>query len=76
MVYPIKIKSAEDVAKVSNVIAQTGENISIHYGNITLDPRSVLGLFMLVGKDALLVGPDHMNPDKFSRLINKLGASV
>ena len=76
MVYPIKIKSAEDATKVSNVIAQTGENIFIHCGNIILDPRSVLGLLLLVGKDALLVGPDHMNPDKFSRLINKLGTAV
>lgn len=76
MIYPIKIKSAKDVTHISELIAQSGENITITYQNITIDPRSVLGLFTMVGKNATLVGPDHMSPEKFSRLLKKLGCAV
>lgn len=76
MVYPIRINSIADAYKISNLVAQSGENISINYGSITLDPRSVLGLAMLIGKDALLVGPDHMDPSKFASVIEKIGAAV
>ena len=76
MIYPITIKSAKDVARVSNICAESGENVSITYQNMTFDPRSVFGLFNIVGKQATLVGPDHMNPDSFMRLVKKLGAAV
>lgn len=76
MIYPIRIKSAKDVAHISEVCAQSGENVSITYQHMTFDPRSILGLFTIVGKEATLVGPDHMNPDNFMKLVKKLGAAV
>ena len=76
MIYPIKIKSAKDVTHISEVIAKSGENITITYQNITIDPRSVLGLFTIVGKNAHIVGPDHMSPEKFSRVLKQLGNAI
>lgn len=76
MVYPITIKSADDITRISEVCAQSGENISITYKHMTIDPRSVLGLFAIVGKNAALVGPDHMNPKKFAKLIKQLGTTI
>lgn len=76
MTHPIKITSEKDISHISKVCAQSGENVLITYKNITIDPRSVLGLFAIIGKMATLVGPDHMDPAKFVKLVKQLGITV
>jgi hypothetical protein len=41
-----------------------------------IDPRSILGLFAFIGKDALLVAPDNLNPKYFMKLVKKMGVAA
>ena len=72
VVYPITIKSSADARILSEVSAEADLGVTVSYGTVILDPRSILGLLTLVGKRVLLVAPDHSNPNEFWRLISKL----
>lgn len=76
MILPIKMKNPEDVTRLSNTIAETGIHMAVHCGNVMVDARSILALFTLIGKDAILVAPDDTNPKFFSKLVHKLGVAV
>lgn len=76
MTYPIRLNSPADVTRVSDIIANTGIPMQISCGTAIIDARSVLGLFPFVGKNALLVAPDGMNPNKFMKLVDKLGVAA
>jgi hypothetical protein len=72
MTYPIQIKNSRDAVRLSKEAAAADLGVTISCGTIILDPRSVLGLLALIGKQALLVAPDHSNPNEFRELIKKL----
>ena len=72
MVYPIHIESTEDAIRICEKAAAADLGVTISCGTVILDPRSILGLLALVGKEALLVAPDHSNPDEFRDLIKKI----
>ncbi len=72
VVYPITIKSTTEARQLSEVAAEADLGVTVSYGTVILDPRSLLGLLTLVGKRVLLVAPDHSNPQDFWQLINKL----
>ena len=76
MIYPIFMKDTKDVERVSAVAAEAGVDMSVSCGNAMIDPRSILGLFTFMGKDALLVAPDDMSPNYFMRLVKKMGVSA
>ena len=72
MVYPVRIKSAEDAVKICQEAAAADLGVTISCGTVILDPRSILGLLALVGKQALVVAPDHSNPSEFRHFIKKI----
>ena len=72
MVYPITIKSSTEAHRLSEIVAEADLGVTVSYGTVVLDPRSILGLLTLVGKRVLLVAPDHSNPNEFWQLISKL----
>ena len=76
MICPILMRDAKDVERVSNVAAEAGIELSVSCGTMMIDPRSILGLFNFVGKDALLVAPDNMSPNYFMRLVKKMGVAA
>ena len=76
MICPIYMENVKDVQKVSNIAAQSGVDMTISCGTITLDPRSILGLFALMGKEVLLVAPDNTDPIHFMSLVKKMGVQV
>ena len=55
MICPIFMKDAKDVERVSKVASEAGIDMSVSCGHDMIDPRSILGLFTFMGKDALLV---------------------
>lgn len=75
MIYPIKLDSKEDVIKLNNFAAEEDYNLSVSCGSTMVDAKSLLALFTLVGQSVILVAPDHLNPKKFMRLIEKMGIS-
>lgn len=76
MVYPIKMNTMNDAIKVSEVAAEAGIDMSVSSGSAMIDPRSLLGLFAFIGKDAVLVAPDDLNPHYFMRIIKKIGVAI
>lgn len=76
MICPIIMKDEKDVQRVSKVAADAGIDMSVTCGTAMIDPRSILGLFNFVGKEALLVAPDDMNPNYFMRLVKKMGVAA
>ena len=72
MVYPIQIESTEDAIRICKEAAAADLGVTISCGLVILDPRSILGLLALIGKEALLVAPDHSNPNEFRELIKKI----
>ena len=76
MICPIYMKDAKDVERVSSVAAIAGIDMSVSCGNDMIDPRSILGLFTFIGKDAMLVAPDDLDPKYFMRLVKKMGVAA
>ena len=76
MIYPIKLESAQDVVKLNNFAANEDYNLSVSSGNTMIDAKSLLALFTLVGKTCMLVAPDHLNPKKFMKLIERMGLTA
>jgi hypothetical protein len=72
VVYPIQIESTEDAIRICKEAAAADLGVTISCGSVILDPRSILGLLALIGKQALLVAPDHSNPNEFRELIKKI----
>lgn len=71
----IKMNTREDVVKVSEEAAKTGLNMSVSCGYTIVDPRSILALFTLIGKEVMLVAPDHSNPKDFQKLVQRMGVA-
>lgn len=76
MIYPIKLESTQDVVKLNNFAANEDYDLSVSSGNTMIDAKSLLALFTLVGKTCVLVAPDHLNPKKFMRLIERMGLTA
>lgn len=72
MVYPHKIESKEDLFLLSQLASEEDFPIYISAGSATIDAKSLLALFTMIGKEINLVAPDHVNSKKFSQFINKL----
>ena len=76
MIHPIRMETIKDVQKVSEEAAQSGLELSVTCGNVIIDPRSILALYTLMGKDALLVAEDNTNPKAFMRLVKRMGVTA
>lgn len=72
MTYNIELKTKEDVMKLNKEASKQPFDIFVSYGNVTVDARSLLALFTIIGKCVNLVAPDHVKPDKFSKFVEKL----
>ena len=72
MVYPIQIKSSVDAVKICQEAAAADLGITVSYGTVIIDPRSILGLLALIGKNVTLVAPDHSNPSEFRHFIKRI----
>ena len=73
MVCQIKMKTTEDAVRVSREAAKAGIDMTVLCGSSMIDPRSLLGLFNFVGKDAKLVAPDNTNPQVHQKLVKRMG---
>ena len=76
MICPIRMKDQRDVARVSKIASESGLDMKVHCGSIMIDPRSILALFTLLGKGAVLVAPYSVNPNDFAKIVKKMGVSA
>lgn len=74
MVFTIKMNSPEDAKRLNEKAFEYDGKLSVSCGATTIDPKSMLALFTLIGKKGVkLVAPDHENPDKFAELVENIG---
>ena len=73
MVYPIYVKDAEAIRKLNRVATEQEFSIYISRDNAMTDLRSLLGLFAFLGKDCMLIAPDHASPEAFAKALKRMG---
>ena len=76
MICPILMKDAADVERVNRVAVESGIEMSVKCEHFMIDPKSILGLFAIVGKDAELVLPDDLNERTVKRLVKRMSVSA
>jgi hypothetical protein len=73
MVYEIKLSSPKDIEALNRAAAQYDGKLTVNCGSVSVDARSLLALFALIGrKNIKLVAPDHDNPSKFAEVVKKI----
>ena len=73
MVYEIKLSSPKDIETLNRAAAQYDGKLTVNCGSVSVDARSLLALFALIGrKNIKLVAPDHDNPSKFAEVVKKI----
>ena len=73
MVYPVSVRTMEDVRRLNQVATEQDFTIYISCDNVMIDLKSLLGLFTLLGKRCTLVAPDHASPDAFMKALKRMG---
>ena len=68
----IDIQSPQQLEKISRLACDAPYNIWLSTDTVMLDARSLLGLMSLVGKRVRVVAGDHVDPGRFSRLVDKM----
>jgi hypothetical protein len=72
----IQMNTNEDVMRVSREAALSGIEMTVSKGHVIIDPRSVLGLFGLVGETVTLVAPDDVDHVKFGKIVKRMGVAI
>lgn len=73
MVKSIQLNSKDDVIRLNKVACSKDYNIGISHKFSTLDAKSILLLFTLIGKqDLLLVLPDHISPNEAFKTLKQM----
>ena len=73
MVYPVSVKTMDDVRRLNQVATEQDFTIYISCDNAMIDLKSLLGLFTLLGKHCNLIAPDHASPDAFMKALKRMG---
>ena len=73
MVYPVSVKTMDDVRRLNKVATEQDFTIYISCDNVMIDLKSLLGLFTLLGKHCNLIAPDHASPDAFMKALKRMG---
>lgn len=72
MTYPFKIETREDLYRLSELASKEDFSIYLGTSSETFDAKSLLALFTILGKEVSLTAPDHIEPEKFIKFIDKL----
>ena len=72
MTRDIDIKSKDQVEKINRLACETPYEVWLYDGTVMLDARSLLGLYVLVGKRAKVVTEDGLDPKMVDRLVEKM----
>ena len=68
----IDIKTKDQAMKISELASQAPYQVWLSTDTVMLDARSLLGILSLVGKRASVVAEDDVNPQSFSKLVDKM----
>ena len=68
----IDIKTKDQAMKINELASQAPYEVWLSTDTVMLDARSLLGILSLVGKRASVVAEDDVNPQSFSKLVDKM----
>ena len=72
MMKELTIKDAAQVEKINRLACEAPYEVWLSNSAVILDARSLLGLYVLVGKRAKVVTEDNVNPRQLTRLVAKM----
>lgn len=72
MVKEVTLKDMADVKRLNDVACSEGVKITVSKGSICVDARSLLGLYTLIGSKVMLAAPDHSNPERFVKVLDRV----
>lgn len=72
MVFPLVIKTMDDARRLNQVATEQEFNMYLSCDSVTIDVRSLLGLLTLIGKESMIVAPDHADPESFVKALRKM----
>ena len=72
MVKELNIRNEGQVKRINQLACEAPYEVWMHTGSLTLDARSLLGLYALVGKRVHVVAEDTVNPREFSKLVEAM----
>ena len=72
MFHPITIDGPEVAMKINKLATQEDYPIMINDSITSVDARSLLALFALIGRTVNLTAPDHIDTINFIKLIQKI----
>ena len=74
MTFEIKLENPKDVKELNDAAFDYNGKLTVNCGATSIDAKSLLGLFTLIGKKGIkVVAPDHENPKKFVEFIKRIG---
>ena len=73
MTYTVQLDKVEDIQKLSEIASEQPFEINVSKGCVTVNAKSLLALFTLIGEKVNLVAPDHANPQEFMDAVKKMG---
>ena len=72
MIFPVQLHDVEEARRCNQIATEQDFSIYISCDNVTIDVRSILGLLTLIGKTGVLVAPDHVSPEAFTKALRKM----
>lgn len=73
MTYTVQLDNKEDIMKLSEIASEQPFEINVSKGLVTVNAKSLLALFTLIGEKVNLVAPDHADPQQFIDAVKKMG---
>ena len=67
----MKFASQAELYQFSEMASKESYPIHITTNAVMLDARSILALMTLIGKDVLIVAPDHVNANTFGKFLQR-----
>ena len=72
LVYPYKIETKEDLFRVSELASKEPYDIYINTPFGSVNAKSLLGLFTMLGKEVNIVAGDGVDVELFQHFLQKL----
>lgn len=72
MLKEITIRDEAQINRINRLACSAPYEVWLHAGDVMLDARSLLGLFVLAGRKASVVVEDGVSPRAFQKLVEKM----
>jgi len=72
MIHSIELKNKDQVTRINRLACEAPYEVWLSDGDVLVDARSLLGLFVLLGRRVDVVVEDSVDPKRFARLVRRM----